>query len=81
MESTPEREHALSAITIQSLADLGYVVDVSRTDPYRLPASISTYQPTTASAKPVASNDFDLGNPGAIYVGDEQGRISHTLGD
>ena len=42
MEPALEREHALSAITIQSLADLGYVVDVSRADPYRLPASVST---------------------------------------
>ncbi|MDE2807295.1 MAG: T9SS type A sorting domain-containing protein [Gemmatimonadota bacterium] len=81
MEPTLERGQALSAITIQSLADLGYVVDVSRADPYRLPASISTYQPPPASAKPVASHDFDLGNPGAIYVGDEQGRIIRTLGD
>ena len=27
----------LSAITVQSLADLGYSVDVSQADPYRLP--------------------------------------------
>ena len=80
MEGEILREHALSAITIQLLADLGYVVDVSRADPYRLPASISTVRPT-ASAKPVASHDFDLGNPGAIYVGDEQGRIIRILGD
>ena len=29
---------SLSAITIQALADLGYKVDVSKADPYRLPA-------------------------------------------
>ena len=32
-----DREEPLSAITIQSLADLGYAVDVSQADPYRLP--------------------------------------------
>ena len=30
---------ALSAITVQSLADLGYVVDVSQADPFQLPSS------------------------------------------
>ena len=79
MEPVMEREHALSAITIQSLADLGYVVDVSRADPYKLPASISTSTPRTSSAKPVVSHGFDLGALGTIYVGDEQGRISHTI--
>ena len=80
MEPTIEKDHSLSAITIQSLADLGYVVDVSRADPYRLPASVSTALPPTASAKPVASyGDFDLEALGTIYVGDEQGRISHTI--
>ena len=73
MELDPRREHSLSVITIQSLADLGYVVDVSRADPFRLPASISTMRPLTASAKPVASQYCDLGDSGPIYVGDEQG--------
>ena len=80
MEIGAEREHRLSAITIQSLADLGYVVDVSQADPYKLPASVSTAV-TRPSAKPVASLDFDLGVGalGPIYVGDEQGRVSHTI--
>ena len=80
MEPIMVREQALSAITIQSLADLGYVVDVSRADPYRLPASVSTAGSPTASAKPVTGHDLDLGALGPIYVGDEQGRISHTIG-
>ena len=80
MEPTMEREHALSAITIQSLADLGYVVDISRADPYRLPVSVSTAQPPSASAKPVASyGEFDRGALGTIYVGDEQGQIIGTI--
>ena len=78
MEPTIEREHALSAITIQSLADLGYIVDVSRADPYTLPASVDTYQPPTASTKPVASH-VGLVNLGPIYVGDEQGNIIRTI--
>ena len=79
MEPTFEREHALSAITIQSLADLGYVVDVSRADPYRLPASIDTYLPPTASANPVADNDLDPGAFGTISVGDEKGQVIRTI--
>ena len=85
MEPTLEREHRLSAITIQSLADLGYVVDVSRADPYRLPASISTTLPRTSSAKPVTGHAFDSGDPlsreGPTYVGDEQGRVIRVIGD
>ena len=79
MEPTLEKEHALSAITIQSIADLGYVVDVSLADSYRLPASVSDYQPPTASAKFVATHDFALTPLGTIYVGDEQGNIIRTI--
>ena len=78
MEIGPEREHRLSAITIQSLADLGYVVDVSRADSYRLPASIRTSQPPSASPNPAADNDLDPGAFGTIYVGDEQGQVIRT---
>ena len=44
---------ALSAITVQSLADLGYVVDVSQADPFRLPSS----------AKAVADQDLGFQPP------------------
>lgn len=60
----------LSAITIQSLADLGYEVDVSRADEYRLPAPVS--------AKPVAEHALYWGDciaDGPIYVVDENGRV------
>ena len=40
---------SLSAITIQALADLGYKVDVSKADPYRLPAPNS--KPTIGLTK------------------------------
>ncbi len=79
MEPGMEQEHALSAITIQSLADLGYVVDVSKADPYRLPASVSTARPPTASAKPVASHRFDSVPHRTIYVGNEQGLVIRTI--
>ena len=78
MEPSIQMRHALSAITIQSLADMGYVVDVRRADPYRLPASISTSVPPTANAKPVASPESYLGALETIYVGDEQGQVIRT---
>ena len=37
---TPTGTGALSAITVQSLADLGYVVDITQADPYTLPAAV-----------------------------------------
>ena len=79
MEPTVEQEHALSAITVQSIADLGYVVDVSKADPYRLPASVSTVRPPMASAKLVANHNFDVGGLGTIYVGNEQGQIIQAI--
>ena len=81
MEPNIQMGHALSAITIQSLADLGYVVDVSRADSYSLPASISTSQPPSASPNPAADNDLDPGAFGTIYVGDEQGQVIRTIED
>ncbi|MCY4603743.1 MAG: leucine-rich repeat domain-containing protein, partial [Gemmatimonadetes bacterium] len=76
----------LSAITIQALADIGYVVDVSQADPYTLPS---------AAAKVVAAGSTpDDRLPGRlapertcgagqqrepIYVIDPQGRIVRTL--
>ena len=77
MEPTIEEGHALSAITIQSIADLGYVVDVSRADPYRLPASVNFAQPPAAKA--AAGHAFELEDLGPIYVGDEQGQIIRTI--
>ncbi len=48
---TPTGTGALSAITVQSLADLGYGVDVTQADPYTLPGTASA----KASAKIVAA--------------------------
>ena len=63
---------ALSAITVQSLADLGYVVDVSQADPFQLPSS----------AKAVADQSLDLRNDilqGPIRVADEDGHIVRVI--
>ena len=79
MEPGPARENALSAITIQSFADLGYVVDVSRADPYRLPASVSTAVTRPSIADPTGRYVVDSKEPGPIYVGDEQGNVIRTI--
>ena len=66
----------LSAITIQSLADHGYEVDVGRADQYRLPAP--------ASAKLADVHAIEWGDciaEGPIYVVDENGRVIGTVGE
>ena len=63
---------ALSAVTVQSLADLGYVVDVSRADPFRL----------SGSAKAVAGPGLDLHDDilqGPIEVVDEDGHVVRVI--
>ena len=63
---------ALSAITVQSFADLGYVVDVSQADPFRLPGS----------AKAVAEQGLDLHDDiiqGPIGVVDEDGYVVRVI--
>ena len=81
----------LSAITIQSLADLGYTVDVTQADPYTLPGetwSKSTLaQPSAKSAVALparveteATCGTGLGR-GPIHVVDRQGNIVDSLGD
>ena len=64
----------LSAITIQSLADLGYTVDVSLADPYRLPSA--------AALELLLQNSIDLGNDiivGPIVVTDQNGRTLRVI--
>ena len=75
----------LSAITIQSLADLGYVVDVTQAETHTLP------RPDRANAKPSAKRtaqpthaqpEWTCGTGQQrepIYVVDPQGRIVRTL--
>ena len=73
---------ALSAITVQSLADLGYSVDVTQADPYTLPLAAAkasakiTALPTHAPPK-LLCGVGEQREP--IYVVDEQGNIIRTL--
>ncbi len=72
---------ALSAITVQSLANLGYGVDVSQADPYTLPganasAKIAAYQPAV-SGPGVNSAQFD---PNTLYVTDPRGQLTGLRG-
>ena len=65
---------ALSAITIQSLADLGYTVDVSLAEPYTLPGLIA--------ADMAIAEVLDLGNDvleGPIVVVDRNGRVVRVI--
>ena len=65
----------LSAITIQSLADHGYQIDVRRADAYMLPSPVS--------AKPAAERLLEWGDciaEGPVYVVDENGRVIGTVG-
>ena len=51
---------ALSAITVQSLADLGYGVDVTQADPYTLPSVAGKASAKIAAAKPaIPGYDID----------------------
>ena len=51
MTAVGDGEAALSAITVQSLADLGYGVDVTRADPYNTREPYDYLSGTTATAK------------------------------
>ena len=65
---------ALSAITIQSLADLGYEVDASQADPYQLPDARSGSMAATGRA-----GFDDVIRFGSIIVVDRSGRIVRVI--
>ena len=74
---TPTREHSgsypLSAITIQAMADMGYQVDVSQADAYRLPSA-----GTSVAAAPARSAAPPLNGSG----GQAQGQTdAATIGE
>jgi hypothetical protein len=60
----------LSAITVASLADIGYTVDASGADPYTLPSGAGAALRTGGIA---VNNDI---RRGPLYMVDEQGRVS-----
>ena len=70
-----DREEPLSAITIQSLADIGYAVDVSQANPYRLP-------PPGSAARRTPGRRIHLENDirsGPVRVVDTNGRVVRII--
>ncbi len=67
---------ALSAITVQALADLGYEVDLSRADPYTLPGA------DRAPAADAEAASLFVGDvvEGPVIVVDENGRVVRIIG-
>ena len=64
----------LSAITIQSLADMGYTVDVSLAEPYRLPGTAAV---AADPARKIEYGDDILRGP--IIVVDRNGRVVRVI--
>ena len=64
----------LSAITIQSLADMGYAVDVSLAEPYRLPGAAAV---AADPARKIEYGDDILRTP--IIVVDRNGRVVRVI--
>ena len=74
--------NALSAITIQALADLGWVVDVTQADAYTLPGAAAKASAKIAAPSTHAQPELSCGVGQArepIYVVDEQGNIIRTI--
>ena len=77
---------SLSAVTVQSFADLGYEVDVTNADPYTLyDGATGTTAAATTSGQGVDGGDLvdlDLGNdvpPGRLAVADRNGNIVRII--
>ena len=79
---------ALSAITVQSLADLGYGVDVTQADPYILPSArasskIAAPLPSIPGMDVTQTDIYTQCGAGLsrepIYVVDPQGRVIRTI--
>lgn len=70
----PSGGSALSAITVQSLADLGYGVDVTQADAYTLPGVIAGAKIADAA---LTCGAGELREP--IYVIDSQGRMLYQM--
>ena len=73
---------ALSAITIQALADLGYSIDVTQADRYTLPSAAAKASAKIAAPSTHAQPEWSCGigqQQEPIYVVDEQRNIIRTL--
>ena len=69
------RTEPLSAITIQSLADLGYAVDLTAADPYRLPDADAARKIDVTRLIPYGDDIWR----GPIIVADRDGRIVRVI--
>ena len=81
MTSVQDREHSnpLSAITIQSLSDLGYTVDVSQAEAFRVPGTRPVTGPAPAAPP---GYEIDLSSDvvrAPVLVVDENGRIVRVI--
>lgn len=68
----------LSAITVQALADFGYEVDVSRADPYELPAPDMTAAPEAGTVESLFAGDVI---EGPVFLVDEDGNVVRVIGN
>ncbi len=78
--------YSLSAITVQALADLGYVVDVTKADPYTLPGAGSVAPGGAASDGEDGSAwpDFEFMDDvirGPVMVVDSTGKVVRVIGN
>ncbi|MYG80732.1 MAG: hypothetical protein F4187_02685, partial [Gemmatimonadetes bacterium] len=64
--------HALSLITIESLADLGYGVDVTQAEPYNLPAARPLGP--TGDRGPIIDLGDDVARRPIVFI-DRKGRV------
>ncbi|WP_419941105.1 leucine-rich repeat domain-containing protein [Candidatus Palauibacter sp.] len=69
---------AVSAITLQALADLGYEVDVSRADPYELPVLDKGSVADAAGPESEALLGDDV-LKGPVFVVDENGNVVRVI--
>ena len=69
------RAEPLSAITIQSLADLGYAVDATQADPYRLPDADAAREIDRGRLIPYGDDIWR----GPIVVADSEGRVVRVI--
>ena len=65
----------LSTITIQSLADLGYAVDATAADPYRLPDADAARKIDKGRLIPYGNDIWR----GPIIVADSAGRVVRVI--
>ncbi|WP_420449621.1 hypothetical protein [Candidatus Palauibacter sp.] len=70
--------HPISAITVQSLADIGYTVDVWQADAYILPAA-SAAAGATEDGPAIHINEEVVISPAVFY--DRQGRVVRVVRD